>query len=149
MRIEHCAQVLSPTIGSQDLDPFTVILGECPCLKGLVGPKSLVLGAQQEAHCVVSGVIGESDEVVVALAGRGAGWSPNIGMYFITKVFCQGSDPDRWDRQAGCTCKQAHVAMGLLRLKVNFDPLDGSALDKLAGTAGGDVPYAVVQFHDT
>ena len=83
---ECCTQVLTPTVGSQDFDLFAVILGERPRLKGLVGLKSLAFGVQQEAYRVTGGVIREGDEVVTALAGRGVGWSPDIGVYLITKV---------------------------------------------------------------
>ena len=56
MLIEHDAQVLAPTIGSQDLDTGAVLLGECPCFERLVGLKSLVFGLNQVTDGVPSGV---------------------------------------------------------------------------------------------
>ena len=114
MLIEYFAQVLSAVIRLQGFYALAVLLRQHTCLEGLVGFKSLDLGPHQEGDCVPGCVIGEGNEVFLALACWGAGWSPHIGMYLVTKVLSWWANSDLGYRLVGCMHEDAGVAGGFL-----------------------------------
>src|SRR6267154_2794674 len=77
---------------------LAMLLHQCPCLKGFVGFKSLILGVHQECNGVSHCIISEGYEIFSALARWGTRWPPHIGMYFVTKVLGWWTDPDFGDR---------------------------------------------------
>jgi hypothetical protein len=118
MLIEYFAQVLSPSVRTQGFYALAVLLRQRPCLKGLVGFKSLVLGPHQEGDCVPGCIIGEGNEIFSALVHWGAGWSPHIGMYLVAEVLGWWANSDLRYRLTGRMREDAGVTGGFLRGRV-------------------------------
>src|SRR5580698_1258486 len=112
--IELCAQELPSAIRAQDFDQLAVVLSCCPCLKGLVGFKGLVLGVDHVRDRVPGCIVCEGDEVPSTLARGNGGWSPHIGMYLVSKISGRWADSDFGDGQTFCACKYAGVASCVL-----------------------------------
>src|SRR6266849_1843706 len=142
MLIEFLAQVLSPSIGLQDLNGLAVVLRGGPGLECFVGLKSLVLGAQQEGRRVPGRVVREGNEVPSVLTSGDGGWAPYIGMHFVSEILGWWTDPDFRYGQTGGMHEDAGITVCFLGAWVQFDPYDGPASDELACALDCDVPQA-------
>ena len=66
--IELIAQVLSPSVGSQDFDGMAVMLCNSPCLKHFVCLKCVIFVLQEEGGRVPGHIVCEGDKVPSTLA---------------------------------------------------------------------------------
>jgi len=145
--IEFIAQVLTPMVGAQHLNASAVLLGNFPGLKGLVRLEDLVLGLEQVHDGVTGRIVCESDKVALPLYSGSGCWPPDIGVNLVPKVLGQDANVrlGNWDMSGACI--DAHLAVQFGCVGIQFDTLDGPALNEFAGTSDGNVPKVAVQLH--
>ena len=122
--IEHFAQVLPSTIGTQHLYGATVVLGACPRLKLAVGRERVTLRREEIGECKPCSIVCEGDEESTTTAGGHGSWPPHIGVYLISELMGLFADPQLWDRLTGCTREDARLTVLFPRIWVEREAND-------------------------
>ena len=104
--IKRFAEVLPPTVGTQDFYGATVTLGACPCLELAVGCECVTLRRKEIGERKSCGIVREGDEESTTTAGGHRSWPPYIGMYLISELMGLFTDPQLWDRLTGVTIQR-------------------------------------------